>query len=413
MAEVLERSGNKVKFKVVVPAEEVGQAFSGVYNALARQVRVPGFRPGKAPKAVLEKRVGSEYVLSEVREYLVERAYPQAVKELDLIPVAANVTPGDITEGQPFEFTVDAENYPEVSLPEWEGFTIEATQPDVTDEDVQRALEDIRQRQATYAPAERLSAEGDLVNVEILSGEDAGRTYPVYLERAEPQIREALTGHGAGEELDVPLEGSEEGEEGRTLRVRIVDVKEKSIPELDDDFAKALNVDSFEELRNVVRSDLEARAAQQGLAARKEELVSKLSDGATIDIPETMIERRRHAMEHDIEHDLERQNMKLADYRKYLESEGKLEEFTNDLTKSATDRVRRDLVMERLAESLGTKLTDEEWKNALESYARANRVTPAKLREAIGEEGIENFRQVVLRDKALEEALNKVSGNAA
>ncbi|HWG84668.1 MAG TPA: trigger factor [Deinococcales bacterium] len=409
MAEVLERTGNKVKFKVVVPAEEVGQAFAGVYNALARQVRVPGFRPGKAPKSVLEKRVGSDYVLSEVREYLVERAYPQAVKELELIPVSANVTPGDVREGQPFEFTVDAENYPEVTLPEWESFTIEAQAQEVADEDVERAVEDIRQRQATYTPVERASGEGDLVNVEILSGDDKGRNYPVYLERAEPQIRDALTGKSAGDEVEVPLQAGEEGEDGGTLSVRVVDVKEKSIPGLDDEFAKALGVDTLDELRAAIRSDLQARNTQQHLAARKEELVTKLSEGATIDIPAAMIERRRHAMEHDIEHDLERQNMKLADYRKYLEGEGKLEEFNNDLTKSATDRVRRDLVMERLAEQQGTKLTDDEWKNSLESYARANRVSVAKLREAIGEEGIENFRQVVLRDKALEEALSKLT----
>jgi trigger factor len=414
MAEVLHRDGNKVTFKVVVPAEEVKQAFTGVYNALARQVRVPGFRPGKAPKSVLEKRVGTDYVINEVREYLVEQAYPKAVRELELVPVAANVTPGEIQEGQPFEFTVDAENYPVVTLPEWASFSLEAAQTTVSDDDVSRALEDIRQRQAAYEGVERAAEGEDLLTVEVLEGEDQGRTTPVYLERAVAPIREALLGKSAGDEVSVPLEAAPEAAEGeeapapRTLRVRVVDVKAKVLPELNDEFAKALNLESLEEVRTAIRNDLEARAAQEALSNRKEEFVTKLAEGATIDIPQALIERRRHAMEHDIEHDLERQGMKLKDYRTYLEGEGKLAEFEDDLTKSATTRVRRDLALEQLSESLGTKLTDEEWKSALESYARSNRVNVAKLREMLGQDGVENFRVVVTRDKALEEALGRL-----
>lgn len=423
MAEVLERSGNKVKFKVVVPADEVNSAYAGVYQALARQIRVPGFRPGKAPKSVLEKRVGPDYVLGEVREYLLERAYPKAVRELELSPVSANVTPGELVENAPFEFTVDAETYPEVKLPAWEGVQLEASTPPVEDEHVSGALEELRQRGATYEGVERASAGEDLVNVEITTGEDKGTTYPVYLDRADAHIRDALTGRSAGDEVEVPLNPpaatqdgqTQDGREapaseapGATLGVRVLDVKEKRLPELDDEFAKTLGVDDLEALRAAVRADLEARAGQQGLANRKEELTTRLADGLEADVPAALIERRRHAIEHDIEHDLERQGTKLGDYRKYLESEGKLSEFEEDLTKSATTRVRRDLALEALADSLGTKLSDEEWRAALESYARANRTTVAKLRVAMGEEGLANFRVVVTRDKALEEALARL-----
>lgn len=419
MAEVLERSGNKVKFKVVVPAEEVNSAFTGVYQALARQIRVPGFRPGKAPKSVLEKRVGQDYVLGEVREYLVERAYPRAVRELELSPVSANVTPGEIRENAPFEFTVDAENYPEVRLPAWEGTTLEARAAEVADDDVDRALEELRQRAASYEGVERASAHDDLVNVEITTGEDRGTSYPVYLERADAHIRDALLGRSAGDQVEVPLnppaaEPVQEGADaapaqgGATLGVRVLDVKAKRLPELDDEFARTLNLDDLAAIRAAVRGDLEARARQQGLADRKEELATKLADGLEAEVPAALIERRRQAIEHDIQHDLERQGTKLAEYRRYLESEGKLSEFEEDLTRSATTRVRRDLALEALADSLGTTLTDEEWRDALESYARANRTSVAKLRETMGEEGIANFRIVVTRDKALEEALARL-----
>lgn len=410
MAEVLEREGNKVKFKVVVPADEVGKAFTGVYSALGRQVKVPGFRPGKVPRNVLERRVGRDFVLSEVREAILERAYPPAVRELELIPVSANVTPGDLSEGSAFEFTVDAENYPAVQLADFKSISIEATPETILDEAVEKAVADIRERNASFSTVERPAGEADLVSVEILTGEEHGKSYPVYMDRAEPQVRAALLEKNPGDEVDVPVTGEvAEGAQPEVVKARVQEVKEKVLPELDEAFAKNFNLDSIDAFRAAVRQDLESRAAQQHASTRKEEFITKLAAAMTVDIPAALIERRRHAMEHDIEHDLERQGMKLSEYRAYLKTEGKADEFDDDLRKSAEDRVRRDLATEALAENLNITLSDDEWKNALDAMARANRVTSAKLKDAMGEDGIENFRQAVIRDKAVETALQQLS----
>ena len=408
MAELLERNGNKVKFKVIVPADEVNAAFTGVFNALTRQVRVPGFRPGKAPKKVLEQRLGTDYVKTEVRDRLVNLAYPKAVRELELIPVSATIDHGDIAEHTPFEFTVDAENYPEVKLPTWEGFTLEAKKLEIEDKDVEEALEQLQQRQASYDPVERAAEANDLATVEILDGEDAGQSYPVYLERAEEGVRTALTGKAAGDEVEVPVSGGEE-QEAQTLRVRVVDIKAKSVPELDDEFAKTLEVDTLEELRTKVREDLIARADVKFVSDRKDEFVTKLAEGMTTEVPEVLVDRRREALEKDLENDLGRQGIGLEGYREYLKLEGKLEEFESDLTKSATERVRRDLALEKLTEEMKVELTDDEWRNALENYARSNRVSVPRLRELIGEEGIGNLKVIVARDKALDAAISKLA----
>lgn len=407
MAELLERNGNKVKFKVIVPADEVNQAFSGVVNALAQQVRIDGFRPGKAPKSVIEKRVGKDYVVSEVREYLVGQAYPKAVKELELIPVSANVTPGDLSENAQFEFTVDAENYPEVTLPAWESFTIEAKPLEITDENLEQAIQELRERQATYDPVEREAQAEDLVTVEILEGEDAGQTYPVYLERSEANVRNALLGQAANAETEVPMSG--DSPDNQALKVRIVDIKAKVVPALDDDFAKTMQLETLVELRAKVREDLEARARQQTENNRKDEFVTKLSAGMSADVPQALLDRRREALEADLTRDLERQGVTLESYKEYLKGENKLEDFDKDLDKSAVDAVRRDLALEQLTEQQGTKLTDEEWRNALENYARTNRVSVARLRELMGEEGLSNFKVVVTRDKTLDQVLAKLS----
>ncbi|NJK44918.1 MAG: trigger factor [Pleurocapsa sp. SU_196_0] len=410
MAELLERNGNKVKFKVVVPAAKVSEAFTGVMNALSRQVRIDGFRPGKAPKSVIEKRVGAEFVKTEVAQYLVEQNYTSAVQELKLIPVQANVTPGTVLDGADFEFTVDAENYPEVTLPNWEAFTLESTKPSVGPEDMDKALEEIRQSRATYEQVDRAAAAEDVVNVEILEGEDTGKTYPVYLERAEAGVRNALLGQNVGAEVEVTVSENQETGETTLLKVKILDIKEKRVPELNDDFAKLFQlegVDTLDAFKERVQKDLEVQSESKGKADRRDEFVKKLGEGATIEVPEVMIQRRREAMEQDLGRDLEQQGITLEAYKQYLQAEGKLEEFEKDLVDGARNRVRNDLALEQLSEAMGAKLTDEEWKAALDNYARSSRVSVPRLIEALGNEGVENFRVVATRDKALEMALTK------
>ncbi len=405
MAEVLHREGNKVRFKVVVGTEEVRDAFEGVYHALAQQVRVPGFRPGKAPRNVLEKRVGKDFVISEVREQLLKFAYPKAVRELELAPVSANVTPGELSPNTPFEFTVDAETYPNVELPSWQEFKLEAVAPEVQDEDASKALETLRIRQANYVTVDRPSATTDLVTVEILSGEEQGKTHSVYLERVEDHVRAVLEGKRAGDEVNVPTGPEADAD---TVATRLLEVKEQKLPDLDDELAKIYNATTLEELKKAVRDDLELRAHQVGLQTKREEFLNKLAEQTKVEIPKALIDRQRESMERDIENDLRAQKLTFAEYRKYLEGEGKLSEFEDNLTQSAQIRVLRDLALEKLTEQLGTQLNEDEWRTALENYARQQRVSVARLRELMGEGGLENLKIIVTREKAVEEALAKL-----
>jgi trigger factor len=341
----------------------------------------------------------------------VEQNYTSAVQELKLIPVQANVTPGTVLDGADFEFTVDAENYPEVTLPNWEAFTLEATKPSVGPEDMDKALEEIRQSRATYEQVDRAAEAEDVVNVEILEGEDTGKTYPVYLERAEAGVRNALLGQNVGAEVEVTVSENQDTGETTLLKVKILDIKEKRVPELNDDFAKLFQlegVDTLDAFKERVQKDLEVQSESKGKSDRRDEFVKKLGEGATIEVPEVMITRRREAMEQDLGRDLEQQGITLEAYKQYLQAEGKLEEFEKDLIEGARNRVRNDLALEQLSEAMGAKLTDEEWKAALDNYARSSRVSVPRLIEALGNEGVENFRVVATRDKALEMALTKL-----
>jgi len=401
MAEILEQTGPQAKVRVEVPAERVEQVRRELLDAYRRRLKVPGFRPGKAPDKVILARVGEGPFWDEVRERLIEESYPEAVRELGLAAIAARLVEGrePPLAGAPYAYTVEVELYPEVELPDWKSFELETEKPEVTDEMVDAALEDLRRRYAEIETVDREVREGDHVLVEV----DDGSRFPIELERAEPHVREALLGKRAGDELEIPVM-SEEGEVVRQVPTKVLEVKEVRLPELDDEFAKTLEAENLEELRQKVRQSLEATAERDYLEARKQALLNKLAEALEVEIPPSMIQDEERALLQDIEEDLTRQGGTLGDYLRGLEREGKLEEFQTDLRKQAELRIRRGLALEKLAEDLGTRVEDEEWEAYLKAYAERYGLKVPEFKQAVGEEGLENLKLRLVRDKALAEA---------
>ncbi len=401
MAEILEQSGASAKVRVEVPAEQVEKTTRELLDAYRRRLKVPGFRPGKAPDKVILARVGEETFWDEVRERLIEASYPEAVRELGLAAIAARLVEGREAPlaGASYTYTVEVELYPEVELPDWKSFELGVEKPEVTDAMVDAALEDLRRRYAEVHTVEREVQEGDHVVVEV----DDGSRFPIELDRAEPHLREALLGKKAGDSFEIPVL-SEEGEVVRQVPTRLLEVKEVRLPELDEEFAKTLEAENLEELRQKVRQSLEAAAERDYLEERKQVLLERLAEALEVEIPPSMIHDEERALLQDIEEDLSRQGGSLGDYLRGLEREGKLEEFQADLRKQAEMRVRRGLALEKLSEDLGTQLTDEEWNAYLKSYAERYGLKVPEFKQALGEEGLENLKLRLLRDKALSEA---------
>lgn len=406
MAELISRVGNKVSFRVAVPAAEVNRAYDQVWAGLARDVRVPGFRPGKAPRKMLESRVGKGYVENEVRDRLLQVHYPQAARELKLSLVDARIEPEPLVSGQPFNFTVRGETYPEVTLGDWRAVQLTATAPEITDEVLDRTLADLQERNATFQTVERPIEATDQVTIEEL-GEEGG-SYPVYLDVAEPHVRDALIGKNVGDEVEITVPAHQHGDHEHpehTVRVRVQGVQTKQLQPLDDDFARSLNFESLERLRTDLRAELERRARQEGDAARREEFVNALVEGMQVEIPQALIDRRREAMLEEIQDDLGRQGVKWDEYENFMREQGKLDEFLSDLAKNAESRVKRDLALEKLAEDLGVQLSDAEFSNTMNALAQANGLTAQQLQRQLGPNGINAYYVSLTREKALQQAL--------
>ncbi|GAA5334696.1 MULTISPECIES: trigger factor [Thermus] len=400
MAEILERSGYRVRVRVEVPAEKVEESYQALLKDLAKRVRIPGFRPGKAPLKVVEARLGREELLADLKERLVEETYPEAVRELGLTPVAARVVEEELKEGEGFRYVAEVENYPEVKLPDWRSFTLEVPSPEVTEEMVEKALEELRHRYAELVPVDREAQEGDHVFVRT----EEGAEFPIDLSKALPHVKEALLGKRAGDVVMVPVL-NEQGEKVREVRTEVLEVKTLELPELDEEFAKTLEAESLEDLKAKVRESLKRQAEAAYQEARERAFLEKLAEGLEADIPPSMLEaEERHLLEHLAE-DLYRQGIGLEAYLKALEERGELAKFQEDLRQEALKRVRRSLAKERLAEELKPELTEEEWQAYLQAVARSYGLSVQELKRQFGERGLARLRAAYLQDKAVRQAL--------
>lgn len=404
MAEILERDGYRVKIKVEVPASQVEQTYQSVLNEYAAQVKLPGFRAGKAPSKVIEAKIGRESLLREVKEALRDETFPKAAKELSLLPVGARVLEENLTFGQPFVYTVEIENYPEVKLPDWQSFKLEVEAPQLTEEMVSRALDELRNRYGEMVAVEREAQEKDNVFIET---EDGGR-FPVVMENAQPHVREALLGKKAGDEVIVPVKDGETIV--REVKTRVLEVKALQLPELDDEFAKTVGEDNLEALVGKVRENLKAQFEREARNAKANMLLDKLAEAIEVEIPPTMQAREEQNLLMSLAEDLKEQNLELGAYLAQLEKDGKLEEFKQNLRESATKRLRRSLAVEALAEELKTELSQEEFAEFLNQVARSYRTTPARLQNELGQDAIARLRIQRLHDKALLEAVARIEG---
>ncbi|MFD3006365.1 trigger factor [Thermus tengchongensis] len=403
MAEILERSGYLVKVRVEVPKEKVEERYQALLRDVAKRVRIPGFRPGRAPLKVVEARIGREELLSDLKERLVKETYPLAVQELGLVPVAARVVEEELSEGEGFRYVAEVENYPEVQLPDWRSFDLQVAQEEVTEEMVDKALEELRHRYAELVPVDREAQEKDHVFVRT----EEGAEFPIDLSKALPHVRETLLGKRAGEVVMVPVL-NEMGEKVREVRTEILEVKTLELPELDEEFAKTLEAESLEELREKVRESLKRQAEARYQEARERAFLEKLAEGLEAEIPPSMLEaEERHLLEHLAE-DLAAQGIALEAYLKALEEKGELEKFREELKQEALKRVRRSLAKERLAEELKPEVSEEEWQAYLQAVARSYGISLQELRREFGERGLARLRAAYIQDKAVKEALAKL-----
>lgn len=390
----------KVKLTVEVEAERVSAAIDAAAREVAQQVQIPGFRKGKVPRKLLESRVGKDALVQQALEGAISTYYAEAVENEELQVVAPpeiDLERFDEDEGCAFAATVEVR--PEFDLPPHEGIDVTFPEWDVSGDEIQDQIDELRERFAELEVVDREAKIGDYVTIDLAVAKDGepveaataeDALYEVGSGGVTPQLDEELAGAVAGQTLTYtdelpeayPVHGGEEVE----FTVTVHDVRAKQLPELDDDFAlTASEFDTIDELEADIRRSIARRKldhARQQLRARILEAYLALVD---VPLPEVMVESEREGRMEQLENQAEQYGLELAEL---LEMQGSdLEEMTGQLSQQAVQSVKAQLVLEALAEELELTVDSEDLSQEVQRHAMRHGTDPRELANLINEQG--------------------------
>ena len=395
------QEGNTGTLTVEVPAEEVNVGLDKAFKKVVKEINVPGFRKGKMPRQMFEKRFGVESLYQDAIDFILPDAYANAIEEAGVNPVdRPEIEIDTIEKGQPLVFTAKVTVKPEVALGEYKGLEVAKPETEVTDEEIEEKLKENQERFAELAIKEdEAIVEGDtavidfegFVDGEVFEG-GAGNDYSLEIGSNSfiPGFEEQLVGVKSGEEKEVDVTFPEEYHAAELagkkamFKVKVNEVKTKELPAMNDDFAKEIDseVSSLEELRTKMKEAAAAEKSSNADAALRDELVQKAAENATIDIPQAMIDSEMDRMMQDFEQRLTQQGMNLELYFQFSgQDEAALRE---QMKGDAETRVRVSLTLEAIAAAENMEVTSEDIDKELEKMAGQFNMDIEQIKTALG-----------------------------
>ncbi len=422
--------GSQVGLTIEVPQEAVDEAYERVLKRLSQRVKIEGFRPGHAPKPLIEARIGPAALREEVIDALVPQAVNQALKERSIEPIdRPQVEVLDLERGRPARLSARVSVMPEVQLPELAGMKVDKQHTEVDDDMVERRLLELRERLAEIEPVEREVRPGDLVVADLKVATGGQEVASEARNAMEMEVREGvlvpellavLPGKKVGEvataEVTMPEDHSNPDLAGKlaNLEVTVQGVKEKRVPELTDEIAQQLSDGERKtaaELREAVREDLVEQARRLDELAHEQSVLKAVVEGTQVEVPKALVD---HEVEHqvsDLEERLKRQGLRIDRYLQYLNQTP--EEYLDGLRPDAAARLKVDLVLSEFGKRLGIEPTDEE----VEAYIRTEAERDPELKGSLDQllangSARDYFRHRLERLRILETLVKEVGKEA-
>ena len=393
--DVEHQPGSQVRLRVEAPPDEVDAAIAASLRRLSSRVRVAGFRPGKAPAAIVERMLGWDAVRQETIEHLVPDLYQRALQQTGVEPVADPELDVDTVErDKPLKFTATVTVKPEVELGDYLSLRVPMEHTEITDERVDETIEDVRRRHAELVDVQRPAQVGDVLRAvlvmrrgdEVLSGEDANeRDLELDRETVIPEIVDGIIGLSAGEqrtfEATLPQDYRREELRGATVTidVDVHAVRERKLPPLDDALATLDGHGStLAELRDYQRETLVKASALSDQELHEQRALDALRESARVDVPEAMIEREIERQLADLEYRLSAIGIPLD---KYLELSGQsVERLRGERRDAAAQRVRLELALDALAAAEGLEVDESQVQREVQRIGEGRKIDAAQRR---------------------------------
>jgi trigger factor len=414
-----ERDGNKVTVEVEVTPEELKEAYDAKLRELVREVRIPGFRPGKAPVNMVKQKLGDEAILADGIESAMTRWFLQAMVDLDLRSVdRPEVNMGDDLPSldKPLAFTATVTVMPEVNLGEYKGLKVPKDSVEVTSEEVDDRVERLQNEFAELNPVEgRAVQQGDFVLADFqatLDGQPLGELeasdylFEVGGNQIFPEVEEQVVGMSPGDQKKFPLTFADDvpSEElaGKTVEFSLTlkEVKEKVLPELTDEWvADVCEFKTVDEFRADVRGRLTSAKEYTCNQKYRAMAVAKAVENVTVELPEVVVQREAAEMLTELKSSVEARGLTLEGY---MGATGMtFEKLVEGMMPRATDNVKTRLVLDAVAKAEKLEVTDEEVQAAIGQMALANRIDAKDLEKRINKnDRMNELREQIVREKA-------------
>lgn len=415
---------NMAKLTIELSAEEFEKALEDSYHKNRKKINVPGFRKGKAPRFMIERLYGPEIFYNDAADELINSGLSKEVygnSELKIVS-RPRVEVTRIEKGQPFEFTAVVALKPEIEIGKYKGVKIDKIDTEVTDEDVEKQINEERERNARTVSVERPVREGDITIIDFegfVDGETfeggKGENYSLTIGSKTfiPGFEDQLIGALPEEEREIkvtfPEDYNAEELAGRdaVFKVTVRDIKEKELPELDDEFASEVSeFETVEEYRNSLRESLKEKKEEKARAEKEDKLLEAIVKDSKMDIPDAMVEEQAARMADDYAQRLKLQGLTLEQY--FMFTGLNMDKFMEQMKPNALKRIETSLVLGEIIKQENFTVTDEEYEAEIKKMAEEYKMTEESFREMLDE----NSRGPIEEDIKLKKAIDLIMDSA-
>ena len=414
--ETLEKS--MVKLTIEVSAEEFDKAVESVYRKNKNKFAIPGFRKGKATRAVIQKMYGTGVFYEDAVNSILPEAYAGAVEESGLDIVSApKIDVVQIEEGKPMIFTAEAAVKPEVTLGEYKGITVEKESVEVTEEEVMAAVAAEQKKNATLeVVTDRAVENGDTAVIDFEGFTDGvafeggkGEAYPLVIGSGQfiPGFEEQLIGANTGDTVDVNVtfpeqyQAAELAGKPALFKVTVNEIKKEVLPEIDDDFASDVSeYDTFAEYKESLVKELSEKKEAEAKTARENAVIEKVVEGMTVELPEAMVDTEAENMVEEFANNLSRQGLSLEQYLGMIQSTRS--DLVNQMKEQAEKRIKTRLALEAVVKAEGIEASEEELLEEVGKMAAMYQMETDKLMELFGDKEKQQIKTDIAVQKAVD-----------
>ena len=414
---------NMAKLTIEVPAEELDKAIEKAYQKQKKSISIPGFRKGKVPRAMVEKMYGKEIFYEDAANEIMPVAYEKAYDECgEDIVSSPKVEVVQIEAGKPFIFTAEVALKPEVTLGAYKGVEVDKLEVSVTDEDVDAEIERERERNArSISVSDRAVKDGDQTVIDFEGFKDGvafeggkGENYPLTIGSGAfiPGFEEQLIGKNIGEEVEVNVTFPEEYQaeelagQPAVFKVTVKEIKEKQLPELDDEFAAEVSeFDTLAEYKEDVKKNLTEKREKDAKNAKEDAVIDAIIADAKMDIPDAMVETQQRQMIQEFAQNIQMQGLSIEQYFQFTGLTA--DKMMDQVKPQAEKRIKSRLVLEAVVKAENIAATDEDFDKEVERMAEMYQMEVDKVKETLGEEGKKQIMEDLAISKAVEFVVNE------